>query len=94
MERKRNCTRMPRNMRYIYKRITAFILEFVMVFSNIGNNAYLAYGAVVKEKVKVHAQISTKAIIDTLIATGGTGIDFDDEIGDLLLTQSQAENSS
>ena len=94
MERKRNCTRMPRNMRYIYKRITAFILVFVMVFSNIGNNAYLAYGAVVKEKVKVHAQISTKAIIDTLIATGGTGIDFDDEIGDLLLTQSQAENSS
>lgn len=91
---RRSRKRIPWHRRDVYRRITAFMLMFVMVFSNMGSSVYTAYGAVAKEKVKVHAQISSEAIIDTLIATGGAGIDFDDEIADLLLAQAQSEYSS
>lgn len=85
MEKAGSRKKRPWYLKQQYRRIMAFMLMVAMLFADAGNYASVAYGAVAKEKVRVHAQIDSEAVVDTLVATGGYGIGFDDTIGDELM---------
>lgn len=84
MEKAGSRKKRPWYLKQQYRRIMAFMLMVAMLFADAGNYASVAYGAVAKEKVRVHAQIDSEAVVDTLIATGGLGI--------FLIAQNQAED--